>query len=127
MDENASRAVFLGVSVFVAMLTITIIVNFYRTAKDTAAVVNRHDITNTGNRRADEILSNTVISGTELRYLLNYYYNDNSVRIVVFQPAEKLEDGTIVDTNIDSMYLGNDLSNEHREDFWNVNSPIKYK
>lgn len=118
MDENASRAVFLGVSVFVAVITLTVILNFYRTAKDTAAVANRFDITNTGNKRANEILSKKQITGLELRYLLNYYYNDSSVRIIVFQTGEKFEDGEIVDTNIDSQYYGNYLTNEHRENFW---------
>lgn len=109
MDENASRAVFLGVSVFVAVMTITIIVAFYTTARDSAAVANRFDITNTGNKRADEILSKTYITGTELRYLLNYYYNDNSIKIIVFQPDETYAEGDVVDANI---------NNEYREDFW---------
>jgi len=86
MDENASRAVFLGVSVFVTIITITLIATFYRTAKDTAAVANRFDITNTGNKRADEILGKTKVTGLEVRYLLNYYYNDESIRIFVYQP-----------------------------------------
>lgn len=86
MDENASRAVFLGVSVFVAVITLSLILNFYRTAKDTAAVANRFDITNTGNKRADEILAKTKITGLEVRYLLNYFYNDESIRIYVYQP-----------------------------------------
>ena len=109
MDENASRAVFLGVSVFVAVLTITIVITFYTTARNSAGVANRFDITNTGNKRANEILSKTHITGTELRYLLNYYYNDNSIKIIVFQPSETYDEGEIVDTNI---------NNEYREDFW---------
>lgn len=104
MDENASRAVFLGVSVFVAIITITLILTFYRTAKDSAAVANRYDITNTGNKKADEILSKTKITGLDLRYLLNYYYNDNSVEIAVYQPAEKAEDNVKLNTVIDDYW-----------------------
>ena len=99
MDENASRAVFIGVSVFVAIITITLIVNFYRTAKDSAAVANRYDLTNTGNKRADEILAKKKITGLELRYLLNYFYNDNSVEIFVYQPEQKAEDNKKVEIN----------------------------
>lgn len=99
MDENASRAVFLGVSVFVAIMTITLVVTFYRTAKDSAAVANRFDITNTGNQRADEILSKTVITGLELRYLLNYYYNDNSIAIYVYQPGETADEMVKIEIN----------------------------
>lgn len=86
MDENASRAVFLGVSVFVAIITITLIVSFYRTAKDSAAVANRYDLTESENSRVNEILNKDKITGLELRYLLNYYYNDTDVQVFVYQP-----------------------------------------
>lgn len=104
MDENASRAVFLGVSVFVAIITLTLILTFYRTAKDSAGVANRFDITNTGNKRADEILSKTKITGLELRYLLNYYYNDSSVAIFVYQPKEKAEDNERIDIDTEKYW-----------------------
>lgn len=86
MDENASRAVFIGVSVFVAIITITLILNFYRTAKDSAAVANRYDLTETGSSKVNEILSKDKITGLELRYLLNYYYSDTDIQIYVYQP-----------------------------------------
>lgn len=104
MDENASRAVFLGVSVFVAVITLTLIITFYRTAKDTAAVANRFDITSTGNKRADEILSKKQITGLELRYLLNYYYNDSSVEIYVYQPKQKAENNVKVEINTEEYW-----------------------
>ena len=85
MDENASRAVFIGVSVFGAIITITLIVNFYRTAKDSAAVANRYDLTETGSSKVNEILSKDKITGLELRYLLNYYYNDTDANILYLQ------------------------------------------
>ena len=84
MDENASRAVFLGVSVFVAIITITLIVTFYRTAKDSAAVANRYDITNTGNSYLNSVLLKEKITGSELRYLMNYYANDETVDISIY-------------------------------------------
>ena len=104
MDENASRAVFLGVSVFVAIITITLILTFYRTAKDSASVANRYDITYTENQRADEILSKEKIMGVELRYLLNYYYNNDSVEIAIYQPTEETEENVKVGVD--------------REDYW---------
>lgn len=92
MDENASRAVFLGVSVLVAIITLTVILNFYRIAKDTAAVANRHDITAVGNSRTNEILAKSKITGLELRYLLNYYSGHNDIEVFVYQPGDKLAD-----------------------------------
>ena len=92
MDENASRAVFLGVSVLVAIITLTVILNFYRIAKDSAAVANRHDITAVGNSRTKEILAKSKITGLELRYLLNYYSGHNDIEVFVYQPGDKLAD-----------------------------------
>ena len=100
MDENASRAVFLGVSVLVAIITITLIVTFYRTAKDSAAVANRYDITNSDNKYVNEILSKGQITGLELRYLLNYYANDDSMIIAIYQPGETAAENTKI--NIDN-------------------------
>ena len=84
MEESASRAVFLGVSAFVAIITITVILNFYRTAKDTAAVANRYDITQAGNAYLNGILKKEKITGCELRYLMNYYANNEKVIISVY-------------------------------------------
>lgn len=89
MDENASRAVFLGVSVFVAIITLTLILNFYRTARESASVANRYDIAKTDNNRINEILSKKSVLGLELRYLLNNYYNENSVKMEIYQPIEE--------------------------------------
>ncbi len=103
MDENASRAVFIGVSVFVAIITITLIVTLYSTARDSAAVANRYDITSSGNNRVNDILAKDKITGLELRYLLNYYYNDTDMQIYVYQPNvnEKFEE-TNAKLNIDN-------------------------
>jgi len=84
MEESASRAVFLGVSAFVAIITVTVILNFYRTAKDTAAVANRYDITKAGNSYLNSILEKDKITGCELRYLMNYYANNEKVVISVY-------------------------------------------
>lgn len=85
MDENASRAIFLGVSVLVAIITLTVIINFYFTAKETAGVANRYDITIADNVNINRILSKEEITGIELRYLLNYYYGDEDVKVYVYQ------------------------------------------
>ena len=84
MDENASRAVFLGVSVFIAIITITIIVNFYDTARNSAAVANRFDISNDVNKNVNKVLEKKNINGIELRYLLNYFEGNNEFEIAVY-------------------------------------------
>jgi len=86
IDENASRAVFLGVSVFVAIITITLIVNFYRVAKDSAAVANRFDISSEYNRQVNEILEKEYITGVEVRYLTNYFVGNEEYKVKVITP-----------------------------------------
>ena len=111
MDENASRAVFLGVSTFIAIITITLIVNFYRTAKDSAAVANRYDITNTGNKYVNEVLGKDKITGLELRYLLNYYVNDDSVMIVIYQPGANADDIKKIDISSEDYWSDTNQKN----------------
>lgn len=99
MDENASRAVFLGVSVFIAILTITIIVNFYDTARNSAAVANRFDISNDVNKNVNKVLEKKNINGVELRYLLNYFEGNNEFEIAVYNSASDRDNN--VKINID--------------------------
>ena len=99
MDENASRAVFLGVSVFIAIITITIIVNFYDTARNSAAVANRFDISNDVNKNVNKVLEKKNINGIELRYLLNYFEGNNEFEIAVYNSASDRDNN--VKINID--------------------------
>lgn len=109
MDENASRAVFLGVSVFVAIITITLIVGFYRTAKDSAAVANRYDISVTGNAYLSSVLEKEKITGSELRYLMNYYVNDETVSISIYdQLLYNVGSDKDADMELPRYYINND-------------------
>ena len=90
MDENASKAVFIGASVLVAIITITLILNFYRSAKEVGDVANRYDIS-TSDKYVNEIVRKTEISGLELRYLLNYYAESDEVEVKVWQEFEGTE------------------------------------
>ncbi|MDD2627419.1 MAG: hypothetical protein PHR25_02645 [Clostridia bacterium] len=89
MDENASRAVFIGVSVFVAMITITLIITFYNTAKESASVANRFDISVESNSEIRDILNKEKITGLELRYLMNYYFDEERIVIKIYSSDEK--------------------------------------
>lgn len=101
MDENASRAAFLGVSVFVAVITLTLILNFYRTAKDTASVANRYDVTLSDDARTNEILSKKEITGIELRYILNDFADKKEFKIKVYQPeTDNLSDVSNIELSI---------------------------
>ena len=116
MDENASRAVFIGVSVFVAVITLTLILNFYRTAKEEGAVANRYDISATDNNKLYEILSRENINGMDLRYLINCYSNVEGMEIEIrSEDILKIEKGKLILTNPNPAL-------EVRHEYWDSNS-----
>ena len=118
MDENASRAVFLGVSVFVAIITITLILNFYRTAKNTASVANRYDVTLSDDARVNKILSKKEITGLELRYLLNYYVGNNEFEITVYQPeTDDISDINNIKLDIDIEKYWLDINQQYLDKY----------
>ena len=84
MEENASRAVFIGVSVLVAIITLTLILNFYNTARDSAGEANRYDITVYSNQYVTELLNKKSITGLELRYLVDFFLDNEGFRIKIF-------------------------------------------
>ena len=108
MDENASRAAFIGVSVFVAVITLTFIIKFYSTAKESAAVANRYDISESANTYLNKTLGKKSVTGLELRYLMNYYADDKNANVVVYLPGAKSEDVKTVNT----------LTQQNTEEYW---------
>lgn len=108
MDENASRAVFIGVSTFVAVITLTFIVRFYATAKESASVANRYDVSVGANTYLNEVLNKKSITGLELRYLMNYYSDNKDVTVLIYLPGETANDVKII-TN---------LKQQDTEEYW---------
>lgn len=130
MDENASRAVFIGVSVLVAIITITVVLNFYRTAKNSASVANRYDITTTDNAYLNRVLEKEKITGAELRYLLNYYYENKNVNInienqILYKVGNELENAELIGTNINTEETW--LSNYERYIDYNIRLNYNYR
>lgn len=109
MDENASRAVFIGVSTFVAVITLTFIVRFYATAKESASVANRYDIEAGSKAYINEVLNKKSVTGLELRYIMNYYSDRDDVEVVVFVPGVTAGEISRL-TNID---------NQSEAEYWN--------
>lgn len=93
MDESAPiRAIVIGVSTLLAVATISAVLMYYNTAKQMASNVGRgqdfaanyeqsiQDILT----KAEYVVSNSdgnVILGSDVKNLLNYFYDDNSVDI----------------------------------------------
>ena len=95
MDESAPiRAIVIGVSTLLAVATISAVLMYYNTAKQMASNVGRgqdfaanyeqsiQDILT----KAEYVASNSdgnVILGSDVKNLLNYFYDDNSVDILL--------------------------------------------
>jgi hypothetical protein len=87
MEEGISiRALTIGVSIFIAIATMTLVITYYSTARQSVAKVGTGiDISVAYDRKIDTILtlaspSNYNLTGTDVKNLLNYYYENHYFR-----------------------------------------------
>lgn len=93
MDESAPiRAIVIGVSVLLAIATISAVLMYYNTAKQMASNVGRgQDFAENYEQSIQDILTKgsynvagtNYITGADVKNLLNYFYNDENVIIKV--------------------------------------------
>lgn len=93
MDESAPiRAIVIGVSTLLAVATISAVLMYYNTAKQMASNVGRgQDFAANYEQSIQDILTKAeyvvsgpnynIILGSDVKNLLNYFYDDNSVDI----------------------------------------------
>lgn len=103
MDESAPiRAIVIGVSVLLAMATISGVLMYYNTAKQMASNVGRGQdfAANYEQSIQDILLSGTSsvagtndITGADVKNLLNYFYADDTVNIKItgVKKVDKIE------------------------------------
>lgn len=94
MDESAPiRAIVIGVSVLLAIATISAVLMYYNTAKQMASNVGRgQDFAENYEQSIQDILEKGTynvsgteyITGADVKNLLNYFYNDENVRISIY-------------------------------------------
>ena len=93
MDESAPiRAIVIGASLLIAIATISAVLMYYNTARQMASNVGRgQDFAANYEKGIQDILmrgsytvsGNNYITGTDVKNLLNYFYNDDTVNISV--------------------------------------------
>lgn len=93
MDESAPiRAIVIGVSTLLAVATISAVLMYYNTAKQMASNVGRgQDFAANYDQSIQDILTagtynvsgNNYITGADVKNLLNYFYDNEEVRIDV--------------------------------------------
>lgn len=97
-DSTPMRALTIGVSIFIALATITAIMIYYNTAKNAAGIIGNQakDIATSYRQDIEDmLLSGGTITGTDVINLLNYFKNDQNVNITINnqkyiqQPSDK--------------------------------------
>ena len=84
MEDYSIRAIVIGVSLFVTMLTLTAILMYFNTARSVADDVNkRTDIANSYDYIMNEGAFEDELSGVEVRSLIHKYAGNSSVNINV--------------------------------------------
>lgn len=113
MEDFSIRAIVIGVSVFVTMLTLSVILIYYNTARNVAnTAMDRTDIASSYEQivNADKFDGN--LSGTEVRSLIRKYAGNQNVRINIVEIKGKKTDKYNNVNNtwcINSMILDKDL------------------
>ena len=93
MDESTPiRAIVIGVSVLIGIATISAVLMYYNTAKQMASNVGRgQDFASNYEQSIQDILlkgsytvsGNNYITGTDVKNLINYFYNSENVIIEI--------------------------------------------
>lgn len=106
MDEGISiRAITIGVSVFIAVVTMSAVLMYYSTARNTVSEIGTGlDISVAYNRVIEGILIKDVITGEELKNLINYYYKNEDVDINIIKIKVVGSDGKV---NYEQINSGN--------------------
>lgn len=90
MEDFSIRAIVIGVSLFVTMLTLTAILLYFNTAREAVEVVNkREDIASSYDRIMNSETYEDNLSGVDVRTLINKYAESDSVEINIIKIGNK--------------------------------------
>lgn len=101
MDDDAlTKALYVGVSIFVTVITISALIVYYNIARKSIKgigggtdfdTVYREDVKETLLKSG----TNSKITGTQVKNLINYYYDNIQVEITISKMKYISDDGTI--------------------------------
>lgn len=92
MDDSANRAIMVGAATLIAIITISLVINYYSSAKEMVRNIGsgtdiaynyREDIKNTLLRGKENISGTESVKGSDVKNLLNYFFDDPTVKINV--------------------------------------------
>lgn len=85
MESNAIKAITIGAGILIAIATISLVITYYNTAKEgMSSVGDGNNVYEQYERSIRDILTKTNIYGTDLTNLYNYFGDDPSIKIQIF-------------------------------------------
>lgn len=126
MEDFSIKAIVIGVSVLVTIVTLSVIIIYYNAARNTANIVmNRTDIASSYEEivNADNFEGN--LSGVEVRSLIRKYAGNENVRISIVEIAGKETDKY---NNVNNSWCKNSMIMEDKLDMiepTSVNHAVK--
>ena len=85
MESNAMKAITIGVGVLIAIATISLVMMYYNTAKAGMSAVGRgNDLNANYYSYIVDVLTESQVYGTDVINLLNYFEDDMSVTLNLF-------------------------------------------
>ena len=86
MNDNAIRAITIGVGVIIAIATISLVLTYYNTAKEGMSQVGRgNNLYENYNKYVRDVLIKSDARGTDIINLLNYVENDPSITLNIYK------------------------------------------
>lgn len=86
MEDNTIKAILIGVSTFIAIITISAVMMYYNTAKKVVQDIGTGvDLSGNYSEYIRNLLikpNGSEISGNDVKNILNYYYNDENVKVI---------------------------------------------
>lgn len=105
MEDFSIKAIVIGVSLFITMMTLSVIIIYFNTARGIADAVNeRTDIASSFDRIVNSDDLEATLTGVEVRSLINKYAGVSNVKINIVSIGETT---TNVYNNINNKYTDN--------------------
>lgn len=84
-EDNAIRAITIGVGVLIAIATISLVLTYYNTSKEAmSAIGTGNNLYKNYNKHIVDILTTPEARGTDIINLLNYFEKDDSITLNLY-------------------------------------------
>ena len=116
MEDVTVRAITIGVGVVVSIITITAVLTYYNTAKETVREIGAAtDISGLYDKSIEDILLKKKITGTDIKNIFQYFEGRNDVTISIETGIKTSESPTEGITEVVTLKnnLGKILPNEN--------------